>query len=217
MKKTILLLLLLFLGLHLFATIRIVSTTAATGSCTGSIRVEATGTAGPFTITLIKPDGTQIAYSSPFTGTKTLPDLCHGTYTVKVFNRFECAAELSATVAKQLSIKDTIIYNCDANGSIVITPSGGDAPYTYTWVGPGFLYVPPQNPISASRSGTYSITVTDSKGVKASKSINYVPLVSLVAPGAAQISIQASCSSGQGGGSICINIDTSTATVTFQE
>ena len=209
MKKTILLHLSFCLSLHLFATIRIVSTTAATGSCTGSIRVEATGTAGPFTITLIRSNGTQIAYSSPFTGTKTLPDLCHGTYTVKVFNRFECAAELSATVGKQLSIKDTILYNCDANGRIVITPSGGDAPYTYVWVGPGSLYVPPQNPVSVSQSGTYSVTVTDSKGLKASKLISYVPLVSLAVPGPAQISIQASCSSGQGGGSICINIDTS--------
>ncbi|WP_373548678.1 T9SS type A sorting domain-containing protein [Haliscomenobacter sp.] len=209
MKKTILLLLSFCLSLQVFATIRIVSTTAATGSCTGSIRVEATGTAGPFTITLIKSDGTQIPFSSPFTGTKTLPNLCHGTYTVKVFNRFECAAELSATVGKQLSIKDTILYNCDANGSIVITPSGGDAPYTYVWVGPGSLYVPPQNPVSVSRSGTYSITVTDSKGLRASKSISYVPLVSQAVPGSAQISIQASCSSGQGGGSICINVDTS--------
>lgn len=210
MKKTILLLLLsLCLSLHLFATIRIVSTTAATGSCTGSIRVEATGTAGPFTVTLVRSNGTQIAYSSPFTGTKTLPDLCHGTYTVKVFNRFECAAELSATVAKQLSIKDTIIYNCDANGSIVITPSGGDAPYTYSWAGPRTLYVPPRNPISVSQAGTYAVTVTDSKGLTASKSINYVPLVSQAVPGPAQISIQASCSNGQGGGSICINIDTS--------
>jgi hypothetical protein len=209
MKKTILLLLICCLSLHVFATIRIVSTTAATGTCTGSITVETTGTAGPFTITLIKSDGTQIPFSSPFTGTKTLPNLCHGTYTVKVFNRFECAAELSATVGKQLSIKDTIIYNCDANGRIVITPSGGDAPYTYVWVGPGSLYVPPQNPVSVSRSGTYSVTVTDSKGLKASKLISYVPLVSLAVPGPAQISIQASCSNGQGGGSICINIDTS--------
>lgn len=210
MKKTILLLLLhLFLSLHLFATIRIVGTSGAAGGCTGSITVEATGTAGPFTITLIKSDGTQIPYSSPFRGTKILPNLCYGTYTVKVFNRFECAAELSATVARQLAIKDTILYNCDANGTISLTPSGGDAPYTYTWVGPGSSYVQPRNPVSVSLSGTYSVTVTDSKGVKASKSISYVPLMSLAAPGLSQISIQASCSSGQGGGSICINIDTS--------
>jgi hypothetical protein len=210
MKKNSIIVLLLLLANTLVANIRIVNTTPAAGGCTGTIKVEATGTAGPFTIKLVKPDGSEEPYNAVFSGNKTLTGLCDGNYLVKVYNRFACAAELSARVSKQLSLRDSITYTCDAPASIAILPTGGEAPFTYNWSGPVSTQPPPaQNPITANLSGTYKVTVTDSKGITATRTINYVPLLSQPRPTSSQISIQASCSSGQGGGAVCINVDTS--------
>ncbi|MCG2612605.1 SprB repeat-containing protein, partial [Flavobacterium sp. SM15] len=49
-----------------------------------------------------------------------------------------------------------------SNGSINLTASGGTAPYTYLWTGPGVNASAEDQ--SGLSSGTYSVTVTDNKG-----------------------------------------------------
>jgi gliding motility-associated-like protein len=47
-----------------------------------------------------------------------------------------------------------------ATGAVAITPTGGTAPYTFRWVGPGTFNSTQQN-ISTLLPGTYNLTVTD--------------------------------------------------------
>lgn len=85
-------------GQTLLATIRVVSTTPATLSCNGSIIVEATGTAGPFSLKI--SNGSGVVYEAPMAApTATIEDLCVGNYTVEVFNAYGCAKTLSAEVS----------------------------------------------------------------------------------------------------------------------
>lgn len=98
MKKLSLLILFYLSVFSLFATIRIISTSPATASCNGSIYVEATGTAGPFS--LVVSNGSGVVYQAPMgSTTETVAGLCSGAYTVQVFNAFGCAKTLLAEVS----------------------------------------------------------------------------------------------------------------------
>ncbi|AEE51873.1 hypothetical protein [Haliscomenobacter hydrossis] len=98
MKKIIIALSILLLpSISLLATIRIISTSPATASCNGNIYIEATGTAGPFS--LVVSNGSGIVYQAPMSRTtETVAGLCSGAYTVQVFNAFGCAKTLLTNV-----------------------------------------------------------------------------------------------------------------------
>ncbi|WP_353484203.1 T9SS type A sorting domain-containing protein [Haliscomenobacter sp.] len=98
MKKISLFIFLLLPSISLLATIRIISTSPATASCNGGIYVEATGTAGPFSLKITNASGYLLerAMSSP---TESITGLCSGEYTVQVFNAFGCAKTLLAEVS----------------------------------------------------------------------------------------------------------------------
>ncbi len=100
MKKTGLLLCFFLVGgISLHATIRIVAVTPASPEyCEGSIRVEATGSAGPFRIQLLGPEGL-LAEKSLTGPTESFYGLCAGAYTVLVYNALGCAKTLTASVA----------------------------------------------------------------------------------------------------------------------
>ncbi|WP_373552341.1 hypothetical protein [Haliscomenobacter sp.] len=98
MKKISLFVLLLLPSISLLATIRIISTSPATASCNGSIYVEASGTAGPFSLVVSNASG--VVYQAPMSGTtETVAGLCSGAYTVQVFNAFGCAKTLLTEVS----------------------------------------------------------------------------------------------------------------------
>ncbi|MES2284808.1 MAG: SprB repeat-containing protein, partial [Bacteroidota bacterium] len=88
-----------------------------------------------------------------------------GTYTVTITDSKGCSATNSVTITEPiapLAISPTITdVTCNGvtNGSILITPTGGTAPYTYLWQ-PGNLT---NQQISGLAAGTYSVTVKDSK------------------------------------------------------
>ena len=49
------------------------------------------------------------------------------------------------------------------------TVSGGTAPFTFTWTGPGG-FMTSGNPITVTTPGTYDVTVTDANGCTGSAS-----------------------------------------------
>lgn len=208
MKKTILLLLSFLVSLQLFATIRIVGTTAAKSGCTGSITVEATGTAGPFTVVLTLPNGSQ--QSSPaFTGTYTFSNLCSGAYSLAVNNRAVCATVLTAQVACSFDVTASQAHQCGAtNGSVLASPTGGTAPYAYLWRRPNGN-TSTNNPFTISTEGLYQVTVTDATGCQAATQIQFKKNTLAMLPDFnSAASITPACSSGLKGGSICLTVDT---------
>jgi gliding motility-associated-like protein len=102
-----------------------------------------------------------------------LSNIPAGTYKLKVTDRLGCIANLNnVVVAEPAEIVIGIAkndLNCASldNGSITVTPTGGVAPYTYTWsdLGNG----PNRTDLAA---GTYTVKVTDNNLCE--KSINVV-------------------------------------------
>jgi streptogramin lyase len=79
----------------------------------------------------------------------------------------ECEAIATITIEEPDPITNTvnaINASCFADdGSIDITVTGGTAPYTYDWSGPGYFSASTED-LSDLEAGTYEVTVTDSSG-----------------------------------------------------
>lgn len=125
------------------------------GDSTGTATVNAVGN-NPFTY----------SWSTiPSQATQTAINLAIGTYTVTVTDTNGCLQTASITVNEPPPlVVDTSTVNsiCTAcNGSVTANPSGGIAPYSYSW-----NTVPVQTTQTASGlcPGTYTVTVTDSNG-----------------------------------------------------
>jgi hypothetical protein len=100
------------------------------------------------------------------TTTNSVSGLAPGNYTVTITDQFNCTTTESFTITSlcpaSLGLSTTItneIGDNEANGSALVIPTGGTAPYTYSW----------SNGIAANNAfgltaGTYSVMVTDVNG-----------------------------------------------------
>ena len=116
----------------------VVTNILCNGAATGSVVITPTGGAGPYTIT---PAQTGLAA---------------GNYVFTVTDANGCSITVPVAITEPANLTaNTAITNTfcgQANGSVVITPSGGLAPYTIT---------PAQTNLIA---GNYNFTVTDANG-----------------------------------------------------
>lgn len=113
-----------------------------------------TGGTPPYTYTWVTPP-----VSSP-----TITNLCAGVYTVQVTDANNCKYFQSVTISEPSPLNpNSNIQNpqCNGicNGSINLSPSGGTAPYTYTWNTGATT-----NSITSLCPGTYSVSVFDNNG-----------------------------------------------------
>ncbi len=136
--------------------------------CTGSVVIEVTGTAGPFTYYWIDPNGKKFTSTSP-----SLDEMCFGTYTLTVFNNYtDCGQTVDINIGlctSNVSIDATVNNNCPnaigmPTGSIAVYPSGGSS-FQYLWntgQTTSSIYQLP--------NGNYTVTVTEGNtGCKSSK------------------------------------------------
>jgi PKD repeat protein len=113
--------------------------------------------------------------------TEDIEDLEAGDYTLQVTdNVFGCTVTGVYTVeqpAVTMAIADVDVTNndCfgDTIGAIDINVTGGTAPYTYQWTGPGNLLAPTDQDQTALSGGDYYVSVTDANGCELS---NYGPI-----------------------------------------
>jgi gliding motility-associated-like protein len=117
--------------------------------------------------------------------TATISNLCIGTYTVNVTDANGCTDQEVVNIIQPSAMAFTNTFvnpPCDnvATGSITITPVGGTAPFTYSWVGPGVFTSTLQNLVNII-SGTYTLTVTDAKGCQQTIPVTLVPGTALEA------------------------------------
>jgi hypothetical protein len=110
---------------------------------------------------MVQADGSVVitpAGGTPgYTITPAQTGLAAGTYTFTVTDSKGCTATTSVTITQPPPITTTqavtnVTCNGASNGSVVITPGGGT---------PGYTITPAQTGLAA---GTYTFTVTDSKG-----------------------------------------------------
>ncbi|MBX2978338.1 MAG: gliding motility-associated C-terminal domain-containing protein [Flavobacteriales bacterium] len=131
-------------------------------SCTGSISLGVTGGFGNYTYAWspVPPNGD---------GTAQATGLCAGTYNVTVSDGVGCDSTFIYTVTEPpaITVSEGVVVptSCaDANdGSITVDASGGVAPLSFSWVGPG-NYTSTSEDINDLFPGTYTLTVTDANG-----------------------------------------------------
>jgi hypothetical protein len=144
-------------------TVAVATDASCAGSNDGSIDLEVTGGFAPY------------GYSwSNGASTQDLSGLAAGSYTVTVTDANGCIANDGASVSEPapivLSTSVTNESTPGANdGAIDLTVSGGLAPLSYAWTGPGGS-LPNQEDQSSLAPGQYDVTVTDASGCFASTS-----------------------------------------------
>ena len=153
---------------NLLATIVNKSNPACQGDCNGSVTVLGLGADPPYTYTWPASANNQ-------TG-PTATGLCAGTYMVTIkdvdttTHVLEVVLNDPTLVAISGSVKALNFLN---DGAIDITPSGGTAPYSYTWTGPNGFTATTQD-VNTLDSGIYTVVVTDSKGCTSTKEYTVV-------------------------------------------
>ena len=141
------------------------SCNSADGAADGSITIEVSGGVAPYTYDWQGPI-TDPATSQNQTG------LGAGTYTVVVTDAtglctysetYTLEEPEAIDIAETLGAPTCNTSNGDLTGTITIEVSGGTAPYTFAWTGPGV------NPTSQNQvdlgDGTYTVIVTDATGL----------------------------------------------------
>src|SRR6185436_5450504 len=94
-----------------------------------------------------------------------------GTYSVTVTDINNCTKSGSFTITQPAVLSgSTSVSNISGcfgtnDGIVDLTPSGGNSPYTYLWSNGSTT-----QDISGLTAGTYTVTITDSKGCIATKS-----------------------------------------------
>ncbi len=151
------------------------------GSANAYIDIDASGGTGTLTYILKNPADVDTNDTGLFT------DLGPGTYTVEVDDENACGPVTSnpfifndppaIDVTVDGSSSKTLACYGDSTGTLNITVTGGFAPYTYAWTGPGGFTSTSKN-ISGLKAGDYNLTVTDSKGCNRI----YAPLDSITGP-----------------------------------
>lgn len=109
--------------------------------------------------------GGSIPYTYQWSNGETIEDitgLSAGTYFVTVTDKRKCSVTASVSLNPPVEPLDaevkSTLFN-DGTGAADLTVSGGTAPYTYKW-----SHGPTTQDVTGLETGTYSVTITDSKG-----------------------------------------------------
>lgn len=139
-----------------------VSTTEPTcnGDCDGSA--------------LVTPNGGIPPYSYNWAAGQTINavgGLCAGNYTATITDAMGCSFVQNVTINEPslLSVSTSgVAANCNGScdGQATATPSGGTAPYTYSWSNSTLTPT-----ITALCAGSYTVTVTDANGCTATSTV----------------------------------------------
>ena len=153
-------------------TIELFATTidaSACGGSTGSISLTVQNGSGPYTFSWSGP--------TAIGNIQNPTNLVAGIYEVTVTDNLGCSATLNnitVGTAPALSVTATVSNpTCSTNdGAIYAVVTGGVAPYTYLWSPGGST----SESLTGINSGTYTVSVTDANGCKAtSTSVSITP------------------------------------------
>jgi len=173
------------------------------GLCNGSSTVVAAGGTSPFT------------YSwTSGSSTPTETNLCAGVYQVLVTDINGCSqlqnvmiSNSSGITGETFAIQNELCFN-DCNGSVSVTPIGGNPPITFSWLAP----VSTNSFITNLCGGTYFVQMQDAQGcirtssVAVNSATNIVITPTVVSP---------TCPGPGNNGTIIVNVTGGTGTYTY--
>lgn len=173
------------------------------GLCNGSSTVVAAGGTSPFTYTWT---------SGSSTPTET--NLCAGVYQVLVTDINGCSqlqnlmiSNSSGITGETFAIQNELCFN-DCNGSVSVTPIGGNPPISFSWLAP----VSTNSFITNLCGGTYFVQMQDAQGcirtssVAVNSATNIVITSTVVSP---------TCPGPGNNGTITVNVTGGTGTYTY--
>ena len=133
----------------------VVTNVGCNGGTTGAINLTPTGGTAPYTFN----------WGGGIT-TEDRTGLTAGTYSVTITDSNGCIGTLSgititqpATALSGAAVITSVSCNGGTNGAINLTPAGGTAPYTFSWIG-GIT----TEDRTGLASGNYFVTITDANG-----------------------------------------------------
>ncbi|MBI2967332.1 MAG: gliding motility-associated C-terminal domain-containing protein, partial [Bacteroidetes bacterium] len=138
-----------------FLTVTITGdTVSCSGICDGSVTAIPAGGNSPYSY----------LWNDPFSQTTaSINNLCAGSYSVTVTDNSGCATSAGVIIASPSAINLSEAHvdaNCGQdNGSAAVTATGGTPPYSYLWSNGNT-----NSSVITLFAGTYSVTVSDSKG-----------------------------------------------------
>lgn len=178
-----------------------VTTSGINVSCSG-------GNNGTATATATGGNGSYTYLWSNGGNTQTISNLAAGTYTVTVSSGSNCTGTASRIVSAPAALStSTAVTNASSgqnNGAINLTVSGGTPAYSFLWSNGATT-----EDITGLAAGTYTVTVTDSKGCTTTKSatVNTASMtLSFVVTNA---------TSGQSNGAVNLTVSNGVAPFTF--
>jgi hypothetical protein len=182
-----------------------VTTSGTTVNCNG-------GNNGTATATATGGNGTYTYLWSNGATTQTIGNLVAGTYTVTVSAGTACTGTASRTVtAPAVLAGTTVVTNTSGglnNGAINLTVSGGTPSYSFIWSNGRTT-----EDIINLAAGTYTVTITDSKGCTATRSAT---VGSSSAPSMTLSFSVTNASNGQSNGAINLTVSNGTAPFTYK-
>ena len=172
---------------NLTASININNTISCFGGTNGSLTAVGTNPNG----------GATFLWNTGATGA-TINNLGIGTYTVTVTDGAGCTATASQTLTQPtaLTVSLNVIQMTGVganNGSIAASPAGGTPNYTYAWSTGGT-----GSSINNLAPGTYTVTVTDSRGCTTTAS-GTIQTINCTLAVTTSITTQISCNGGSNG------------------
>jgi hypothetical protein len=146
------------------------------GDASGVIEVNATGGTGSYSYSV---------NGGALSTTNSIGNLTAGAYEVTVYDANQCTSVVSNLSIDQPASAVTINgltanpIDEDAGGSSAYTVTGGTAPYTFSWSGPGGFTSTSQDLSglnTAAQAGNYVLTVTDGNGCSTTQTITVTGL-----------------------------------------
>jgi hypothetical protein len=188
------------------------SSTAATcsNSANGTVSVTASGGTAP--LTYVWRNSSNVSVGT----TASVSNLAAGSYTVTITDAAGCSTTAVATVTAPPAVTGSVTANNPAcstgsTGSVSVAAAGGTAPYTYNWTN-GTTSVGTSASVNNLGAGTYTVTVTDSRGCTGTSSATLTAPAPVVATPA---STNPACNTGNTG-SASVTVAGGTPGYTYQ-
>lgn len=152
------------------------TSTSCAGGCDGSATITALGGTPPFTFQFNTVPATVNA-------TGIISGLCAGNYIANVTDANGCAQSINFSISSPIALSAAITgiqSSCNAcTGASTVTASNGTPGYTFVWTNSLAVSVGTNNIATSLCPGSYTATVTDSKGCTATATANIVQTVSV--------------------------------------
>ena len=135
----------------------------------GSATVNISGGTPPYKYSLNNGALVSIGTSSQTQLTYTITGIPAGSQNITFSDSGGCLDATGGIIPVSIVVPEELVItagtvvpvSCTSPGSISVSVSGGTAPYSYQWIGPGLNRITTQGSISVLSGGSYTVLVTD--------------------------------------------------------